>query len=53
MLQAMHESEDWAQALAKYGWQDYFQTGDEFGQYLTSERERVVEILTQIGLVEA
>ena len=53
MLQAMHGSEAWTQALAKYGWQDYFQTGDEFGQYLTSERERIVEILTQIGLVEA
>ena len=53
MLQEMHGSEAWTQALAKYGWQDYFQTGDEFGQYLTSERERVVGILTEIGLVEA
>lgn len=53
MLQAMHQSEAWSQALAKYGWQDYFQTGDEFGQFLTSERDRVVGILTEIGLVEA
>ena len=53
MLQEMHGSEAWAQTLAKYGWQDYFQTGDEFGQYLASERERVVGILTEIGLVEA
>lgn len=53
MLQTMHGTEAWAQALAKYGWQDYFQTGDEFGQFLPTERERVVEILTQIGLVEA
>ena len=53
MLQSMHGTKAWAQALAKYGWQDYFQTGDEFGRFLTSERERIVEILTQIGLVEA
>ena len=53
MLQAMHESEAWQQALAKYGWQDFFQTGDEFGQFLASEQERVVGILTQIGLVAA
>jgi putative tricarboxylic transport membrane protein len=53
MLQQMHRSEAKNQVLAKYGWQDYFRTGDEFSQFLTSEQEGVIGILTQIGLVEA
>ena len=51
MITKMHDSEAWQAALAKYGWQDLFVTGDEFGSLLSSERERVIGILTDLGLV--
>lgn len=51
MIQQMHDSQGWQDTLAKYGWQDLFVPGDEFGQILTSERERVIGILTDLGLV--
>jgi putative tricarboxylic transport membrane protein len=51
MMQAMHDSPAWQETLARYGWQDLFVPGDEFGQILTSERERVIGILTGLGLV--
>lgn len=51
LMQQMHDSPAWQETLAKYGWQDLFVTGDEFGQVLTTERERVIGILTSLGLV--
>ena len=44
-------SEGWAQTREQYGWQDYALSGDEFTAFLESERERVTEILTGLGLV--
>jgi putative tricarboxylic transport membrane protein len=51
MITQMHDSQAWQDALAKYQWQDLFVTGDEYGQLLQSERERVIGILTELGLV--
>ena len=51
MMQQMHDSPAWQETLAKYSWQDLFVTGDEYAEILTSERERVIGILTEIGLV--
>jgi putative tricarboxylic transport membrane protein len=51
MVTAMHDSQAWKDALAKYGWQDLFMTGEEYGAFLTSERDRVIGILTDLGLV--
>ena len=51
MITQMHDSQAWQDALAKYQWQDLFVTGDEYGQLLQSERERVTGILTELGLV--
>jgi putative tricarboxylic transport membrane protein len=53
MLQEMHASQGWQNALAKYGWQDYFQAGDAFAQFLPTERDRITAILQQLGLVAA
>jgi putative tricarboxylic transport membrane protein len=44
-------SEGWAQTREKYGWQDFVKSGDEFGAFLDSERERVTGILTELGLI--
>ena len=51
MIQQMHDSPAWQEALARYGWQDLFVTGDEYGALLASEQERVIGILTSLGLV--
>jgi putative tricarboxylic transport membrane protein len=52
VVEQMHGTEAWAQTLAKYGWEDYFNTGDAFAQILADEQERVSGILKDLGLVE-
>ena len=51
LVEQMIASEGWAQTREQYGWQDFAQSGDEFGAYLGEERERVIGILTELGLV--
>ena len=50
LFEKMHESEAWKKALAKNGWTDAFITGDEFGDYLTSQDQRVATTLKELGL---
>jgi putative tricarboxylic transport membrane protein len=47
----MVASDGWAQTREQYGWQDFALSGDEFATFLTEERERVIGILTELGLV--
>jgi putative tricarboxylic transport membrane protein len=51
LMQTMHDSPAWQETLARYGWQDLFVTGDEYGALLASEQERVIGILTSLELV--
>jgi putative tricarboxylic transport membrane protein len=51
LLGEMHDSEGWQQALETNGWTDFFQTGDEFDQFLEEERTRVDGVLADLGLV--
>lgn len=50
LFEKMHETEAWKQTLEKNGWTDAFITGDEFGDYLTSQDERVATTLKELGL---
>ncbi len=52
VVEQMHGSDAWQQTLAKYGWQDFFLPGEEFGQFLAEERERIVGTLQALALVE-
>ena len=52
LMERMHESEGWQQALEDNGWTDFFQTGDEYAAFLEDEQTRVAEVLQEIGLVE-
>jgi putative tricarboxylic transport membrane protein len=36
--------------MSANGWTDFFQTGDEFGQFLEEEQTRAEEVLRDIGL---
>ncbi len=51
LVEEMTASEGWAETRERYGWQDFAQAGDEFTTYLSDERDRVIEILTSLGLV--
>ncbi len=51
MVEQMHNTEEWQQALATYGWSDYFLAGDEYGDFLASERERVIPLLETLGVI--
>jgi len=46
----MHDSQQWKDALATNGWTDAFITGDEFGTFITSENQRVGDVLGELGL---
>ena len=50
LFEKMHESAAWKRALEKNGWIDAFITGDEFGDFLTSQDERVATTLQELGL---
>lgn len=51
LVEQMAASDAWRQTREKYGWQDFFQPGDEFAAYLATERPRVEGILKGLGLV--
>jgi putative tricarboxylic transport membrane protein len=46
----MHDSQEWKDALTQNGWTDAFITGDEFGAFITSENQRVGDVLSELGL---
>jgi putative tricarboxylic transport membrane protein len=50
-VEQMHDSEEWRQALEQNGWNDFFQTGDEFNTFLSEESTRIQGVLRDIGLV--
>ena len=51
LVEQMVTSEAWTQTREQYGWQDFALSGDEFATFLNEERERVVGILTELGLI--
>ncbi|HEU0295319.1 MAG TPA: tripartite tricarboxylate transporter substrate binding protein [Anaerolineales bacterium] len=52
VIQKMHDSPEWQQALATNGWTDFFKVGDEFGTFLNDEITRIEGVLRDIGLIE-
>ncbi|MFI6906278.1 Bug family tripartite tricarboxylate transporter substrate binding protein [Nonomuraea sp. NPDC050394] len=51
LVTKMHASQAWKDAVAKNGWIDSFQTGEQFAGYLNSEQTRVKSIIAEMGLV--
>ncbi|MFD2094080.1 Bug family tripartite tricarboxylate transporter substrate binding protein [Blastococcus deserti] len=49
-IEEMHGSDAWQQVLEDQGWTDAFLTGDEFGDFLTEESERVQSVMSELGL---
>jgi putative tricarboxylic transport membrane protein len=52
LVQQAHDTDEWADALAKRGWLDVFMTGDEYGEFLAAEETRVRQVLIEIGLID-
>ena len=51
VLEDMHATQQWKDALVKNGWTDAFMTGSEFEQFLKDQDNRVSSTLTELGLV--
>lgn len=51
LLEKLHATDAWKEALVKNGWTDAFMTGPEFEQFLTEQDNRVQTTLTDLGLV--
>lgn len=47
----MHASQAWKDELAKNGWNDAYQSAEEFTAYLAEEKTRIAGVLADLGLV--
>ena len=52
LLDQMHASGEWKDALEQNNWFDLYLTGSEYEDFLKQEDARVVAILQSIGLVD-
>lgn len=51
VLEELHGTEQWKEALVKNGWTDAFETGAKFEQFLKDQDNRVSSTLTELGLL--
>ena len=52
LIQKVHDSDAWKEALEANGWTDFFKPADEFTTFLGEERTKVEGVLKDIGLAE-
>lgn len=52
LVEELHTTDAWKQAMKDNGWTDAYLTGDEFGEFIQSENDRVEKVLTTLGLVK-
>ena len=51
LLEKLHDTQAWKDALVKNGWSDAFMTGAAFESFLKEQDNRVEKTLTELGLV--
>ena len=51
MVEELHDTPEWEDAMAENGWTDALLTGDEFGDYMTEQDQQVQGLLSELGLV--
>ena len=51
VLEELHGTQQWKEALVKNGWTDAFITGAQFEQFLKDQDNRVSSTLTEMGLI--
>ena len=47
----MVDTEQWATAVERNRWKESLLTGDEFGEFLAVEQDRISDILRELGLI--
>ncbi|MBY6351531.1 Bug family tripartite tricarboxylate transporter substrate binding protein [Rhodococcoides corynebacterioides] len=47
----MVDTEQWATAVERNRWKESLLTGDEFGEFLAAEQDRISDILRELGLI--
>jgi putative tricarboxylic transport membrane protein len=52
VIDRMHKTKQWQEALKKQDWADLYLAGDQFATFLKEEDKRVTEILKSIGLAK-
>lgn len=50
LLDEMHDTQAWQDALEENGWTDFYKTGDEATSYFDSEAGRVADLYDELGL---
>ncbi|MDV5144646.1 tripartite tricarboxylate transporter substrate binding protein [Streptomyces sp. SBC-4] len=50
LVTELHDSPQWRESLKTHGWNDAFLPGEEFGDFLTAQDERVGSVLKELGL---
>ncbi|GIF98879.1 Bug family tripartite tricarboxylate transporter substrate binding protein [Catellatospora citrea] len=50
MIDKLHSSAQWKQALTDKKWTDFYRTGDQATSYFADENTRIKAVLTEIGL---
>lgn len=50
IVEDLHGTQAWEDAMAENGWTDALLTGDEFGTYMTEQDEQVKGLLSDLGL---
>jgi putative tricarboxylic transport membrane protein len=48
----MVKSPLWQEALKKRGWQDFYQTSDEFAVFLTDQQAQISTALKEVGILK-
>lgn len=51
VLEELHDTQEWKEALVRNGWTDAFMTGPDFEQFLKDQDTRVASTLTELGLL--
>ncbi|GAA4906127.1 putative tricarboxylic transport membrane protein [Stackebrandtia albiflava] len=50
LVEALRDSAPWRNALERYGWTDAYLPGDEFGDFIAAETDRLDDLLTELDL---
>ena len=51
VLEDLHSTQGWKDAIVKNGWTDAFMTGEAFEEFLVEQDNRVSTTLTELGLL--
>lgn len=51
-FEQLNNSDAWKETMTTQGWEPFFLTGNEFGEFIQAESERINEVLQDTGLIK-